>query len=198
MHPAVSRHIQTTSCVGLEDGPFLPRWLGGARAPLVAVKLDGPHLTRVRAGWINVDGMDATDRALKLLRAFSFSNSPILLAGVTFGGFNLIDPRVLQKRFKTPTIVIVGSRPNNRAVKRALLRHFPDWRERWRIIESLGPLGRVRTVAGENPLYYEAFGCTNVEARRILRSWALVSRVPEPLRIAGLVARGLFSAQPLG
>ena len=198
MCPAVSRRVKTTSCVGIEDGPFLPRRLGGSRAPLVAVKLDGPHLVRIRTGWIAIDGMDATDRALKLLAAFSFAQCPILLAGITFGGFNLIDPRRLQKRFRTPTIVVVGSRPSNRAVKSALVRHFPDWKERWRIIESLGPLRRVRTVASENLLYFEAFGCSNVEARTILRSWALVSRVPEPLRVAGLVARGLFSARPVG
>lgn len=198
MLPAASQVDKITSCFGIEDGPFLPRRLGGSKAPLVAVRLEASHLTRVRAGWIDVDGMDATDRALKLLAGFSFSNCPILMAGVTFGGFNLIDPRRLQRMFRMPTIVVVGARPDNSAVKRALVRHFPDWRKRWRIIGSLGGLHRVRTVASENPLFFEALGCSSVEARKILKSWALVSRVPEPLRVAGLVARGLFSAQPVG
>ena len=197
MRRAVSRDTRVASCIGIEDGPFIPRRLGGSNAPLVAVKLEGPHITAVRAGWIGVDGMDGTERALKLLDAFSFSNCPILLAGVTFGGFNLIDPRRLHKKFKVPTIVVVGSRPNNRTVKRALVRHFPDWRERWRIIRALGPLRTVRTVASENPLFYEALGCSSRVAQRILAGWALVSRIPEPLRVAGLVARGLFPAKPL-
>lgn len=198
MRPAVSPVDKITSCVGIEDGPFLSRRMGGSKAPLLAVKLEGSHLTRVHAGWIDVDGMDATDRVLKLLSGFSFSNCPILMAGVTFGGFNLIDPRRLQRTLRTPTIVVVRSRPDNIAVKRALVRHFPDWRRRWGIIGSLGMLRSVRTVASENPLFFEAFGCSSVDARRILKSWALVSRVPEPLRVAGLVARGLFSAQPVG
>jgi uncharacterized protein len=193
----VSRDNNFASCVGIEDGPFLPRRLGGSRAPLVVVKLDGPHMTKVRAGWIRVDGLDGTDRALKLLSSLSVMDCPVLLAGVTFGGFNLIDPRRLHKRFKTPTIVVVGSRPDNRAVKRALVRHFSDWRERWGIISSLGPLRRVRTVARENPLFYEPFGCSSSVARKILTSAAMVSRIPEPLRVAGLVARGLFPVQPL-
>ncbi len=197
MRRGVYRDTRFASCIGVEDGPFLPRRLGGSKAPLVVVKLEGPHMTAVRAGWIGVDGMDGTERALKLLESFAMSESPILLAGVTFGGFNLIDPRRLQKMFKVPTIVVVGSRPNNRAVKRALVRHFLDWRERWRIIRSLGPLRTVRTVASENPLFYEAFGCSSSVAQRILAGWALVSRTPEPLRVAGLVARGLFPAQPL-
>ncbi len=164
----------------------------------MAVKLEGPHMTRARAGWIIVDGMDGTERALELLSSRSMMRYPILLGGVTFGGFNLIDPRRLQKRFKTPTIVVVGFRPNNRAVKHALVKHFPDWRKRWGVIRSLGPLRTVRTMASENPIFYEAFGCSSSVARKILTSWALVSRVPEPLRVAGLVARGLFPAQPLG
>src|SRR5437867_11753108 len=197
MGRAVSQDTRVASCIGIEDGPFIPRRLGGSKAPLVAVKLEGPHIARVRAGWIGVDGMDGTERALKLLKSLSMLESPILLAGVTFGGFNLIDPRRLQKMFEVPTIVVVGSRPNNRAVKRALVRHFPDWRERWRIIRSLGPLRTVRTVASENPLFYEAFGCSSRVTRRILAGWALVSRIPEPLRVAGLVVRGLFPTQPL-
>jgi endonuclease V-like protein UPF0215 family len=163
----------------------------------VAVKLDGPRLKRVCAERIRVDGMDGTDRAMKLLGSIELAACPILLSGVTFGGFNLIDPRRVWRRFGVPTIVVVGSRPDNRAVKRALVQHFPDWRLRWRVIGSLGPLRRVRTVASENPLFYEAFGCSSKQAREILRRWALVSRVPEPLRVAGLVARGLWPAQPV-
>lgn len=191
-----SQNNKFTRCIGIDDGPFLPRKLGGSKAHLVAVQLSGPHLIKAQTGPIIIDGLDATDRAVKLLRDFRVSESPILLAGVTFGGFNIINPRVLEREFETPTIVVVGFRPNNRAVKRALVRHFADWRERWRIIQSLGPLRRIVTAAGENPIFYEAFGCSRLQARRVLLRWAFVSRVPEPLRVAGLVARGLFSAQP--
>jgi endonuclease V-like protein UPF0215 family len=186
-----------TSCIGMDDGPFLPRGLGGSRAPLVVVQLNGPHLVKARAAWISVDGLDATSVASRLLSALPLRDSPILLAGATFGGFNMIDPRVLQRGFRTPTIVVIGSRPNNRAVKRALMRHFPDWKRRWRILSSLGPLRQARTFQNEGPIFYEAFGCRDDEARRILKEWAYVSRIPEPLRVARLVARGLFPAQPL-
>ncbi len=191
--PNTSRY---TSCVGIDDGPFSPKRLGNHRAPLLTVQLRGPHVVNVRTGWITVDGLDATDRAEHLLDGLSMSSSPILLAGVTFGGFNLIDPKVLQRRFRTPTIVIVGSRPDNRAVKRALVKHFLDWRERWRVIKSLGPLRQVRTVRGESPVFYEAFGCSSRDARKILSDWALVSRFPEPLRVAGMIGRGLFPPKP--
>ena len=186
-----------TSCIGIDDGPFRPKRLGRSKAPLIAVLLRGPHLLRAEAGWITVDGLDATAQTIRILNKLCRESCPILLSGATFGGFNIIDPRVLQRKFQTPTIVVVGSRPNNRSVKRALVRHFPDWRERWTVIRSLGPLRRVKTVPGENPMFYESFGCSHGEARRILSGWAFVSRLPEPLRVAGLIARGLFSEEPL-
>ena len=196
MRRGVSRNSSYASCIGIDDGPFLPRRIGGTLAPLLAVRLEGPHLTLARVGWVKIDGLDATDVALKLLKPIVTRGCPILLSGVTFGGFNLIDPRRLQRSFRTPTIVVVRSRPDNRAVKRALVRHFPDWKKRWKIVRSLGPLRQVRSFAHENPIFYEAFGCSRQSARRILTEWALVSRLPEPLRVAGLVVRGLYPAQP--
>src|SRR5947209_17592151 len=197
MHRRASRNSTITSCIGIDDGPFLPRRLGGSKAPLVAAQLNGPHLVNARVASISVDGLDATSTSLRMLSSLPVRDSLILLAGATFAGFNIINPRVLQRKFRTPTIVVIGSRPNNRAVKRALVRHFPDWRRRWRILSSLGPLHHVRTVQNEGPIFYEAFGCEDKEARRILKEWSYVSRTPEPLRVAGLVARGLFPAQPL-
>jgi endonuclease V-like protein UPF0215 family len=196
MHRRASRNSTITSCVGIDDGPFLSRRLGGSTAPLVVAQLSGPHLVKARIARVSVDGLDATSVASRLLGSLQLGESPILLAGATFAGFNIINPRVLHRKFRRPTIVVIGSRPNNRAVKRALMRHFPDWKRRWRILSSLGPLRQVRAFRNEGPIFYEAFGCSDNEARRILKEWAFVSRVPEPLRVAGLVARGLFSTQP--
>ncbi len=193
MRPTASAdNNRSAKCIGIDDGPFPPKFPNTpSHAPLVAVCLQGPRLYRVQTGWITVDGLDATDRAQALLERFP--KAPVLLSGVTFGGFNLIDPWKIQRRFRIPTVVVVGSRPDNSAVKRALVKHFPDWRERWKVIRSLGPLRSVHTMPDEPRVFYEAIGCSALEARRILANNVWVSRVPEPVRVAGLVARGLFS-----
>jgi endonuclease V-like protein UPF0215 family len=193
MRPTASAdNNRSAKSIGIDDGPFPPKIPNRpSHAPLVAVCLKGPRLYRVQTGWITVDGLDATDRAQALLE--KLPKAPILLSGVTFGGFNLIDPWRVQRRFRTPTVVVVGSRPDNNAVKRALVKHFPDWQERWKVIRSLGPLRSVHTMPDEPPVFYEAIGCSALEARRILANNVWVSRVPEPVRVAGLVARGLFS-----
>jgi len=182
-------------CIGIDDGPFPPKTDDKIRhAPLLALWLKGPHLHQLRNDWITVDGLDATRKAELLLKGSV--HVPVLLSGVTFGGFNLINPWKIEKTCKAPVIVVIGSRPDNRAVKRALSRHFPDWEERWDLIRSLGPLHRIRTMAGEGPVFFERFGCSTRDAAVILKSWAFVSRIPEPLRVGGIVARGLFSPEP--
>jgi len=188
---------QVSRCIGIDDGPFPPKTDDKIRhAPLIAVWLKGPHLHQLRNDWITVDGLDATRKAALLLKGSV--HVPVLLSGVTFGGFNLIDPWKIEKTCKAPVIVVIGSRPDNRAVKRALSRHFPDWKERWDLIRSLGPLRKARTMANEGPVFFERFGCSTRDAAVILKSWAFVSRIPEPLRVAGIAARGLFSPEPSG
>jgi endonuclease V-like protein UPF0215 family len=192
---ASSNTKQASRCIGIDDGPFPPKTDDRVRyAPLIAAWLKGPHLQKVRTDWITVDGLDATRKAQLLLKGSQ--HVPVLLSGVTFGGFNLIDPWKIQKTTKAPVIVVIGSRPDNRAVKRALSRHFPDWKDRWDLIRSLGPLHKVRTIPNEGPVFFERFGCSTRDADLILRGSAMVSRVPEPLRVAGILARGLFSPKP--
>lgn len=198
MHPEASSNTKPTSrYIGIDDGPFPPRTDDTIRhAPILAAWLKGPHLLQLRTDWITVDGLDATRKTLVLLKGST--NIPVLLSGVTFGGFNFIDPWKIQKSSKAPVIVVVGSQPDNRSVKRALVRHFPDWKTRWDLIRSLGSLHRVRTMTGEGPVFFERFGCSTREARWILKTSAFVSRMPEPLRVAGILARGLFPSEPSG
>jgi uncharacterized protein len=197
LHGASSDIKPTSRCIGIDDGSFPRKTDDRLRhAPLLAVWLKGPHLSQFRTDWITVDGLDGTRTAQRLLRGSL--HIPILLSGVTFGGFNLIDPWKVQKSCKAPVVVVVGSRPDNRAVKRALFKHFHDWEKRWELIRSLGPLHKVRTMDGEGPVFFERFGCSTREAVLILKVSALVSRMPEPLRVAGLLARGLFSSEPSG
>ncbi len=188
MRPTVSTgNKQSPSLIGIDDGPFTKEH---ETAPLIAALLHGPHLQKLRTTRITVDGLDATAEAVKLVKGWR--PVPILLSGVTFAGFNIIDPHILQRKYRVPVIVVVGSRPDNKAVKRALVKHFPDWEQRWKILSSLGPMRRVRTNPDEPPIHYEAIGCSAKTATTILRTSSYISRIPEAIRVAGLLARGLF------
>lgn len=180
--------------VGVDDGAFSVRSGRVGRTVLVAVLLEGPRITDLRVGTIEVDGVDAHRVLLVLLDTLSYD--VVMLSGISFGGFNLIDIKQLARRTGKPVIAIIREKPNEEAVRDALRKHFDDWRRRWRVVEHAGPLYSCKPVAEEPRLYFEVGGASPAFARRVIASSSLISRLPEPVRVAGILAKGLrvFSA----
>ncbi len=118
----------------------------------------------------------------------------IFLSGVSFAGFNIVDSKRLHGALRIPVIVISREKPNNASVKRALKKHFADWRIRWSYVQELGRIHRFAPKAAEQPLYFEALGISAADARRVIRAYCVTSRVPEPVRVAGIMAKGLALA----
>lgn len=173
--------------VGVEDGSFQK---GITRETLLAiVLLRQATIEKVKVTKITVDGLDATEKLAKILKDWEFD--VLLLAGISYAGFNLINPMLIYERFKKPIIIIAQTKPNNKAVKRALKRHFEDWEIRWRVFQRLGPVHKIHIKSGEAPLYMETVGANVRWASNLVRSFCLCGRIPEPLRAARLIARGL-------
>lgn len=186
MHLSVWRKLQV---VGVEDGSFTKPIKNTSKALFIAVLLEGAHIIDLRLEKITVDGLDATEKLACMLRTLSFD--VLMLAGVSFAGFNLVDPTVIFDEFRKPVIIVSRVKPNNLAVKEALFRHFSDWKVRWSIFEKLGDIYEIVSVPGEPPLYVEVVGTSYEWAGKLLRSLAFCCRVPEPLRVARLIAQGL-------
>ncbi len=171
---------------GVEDGSFFRK---EEKTLLVAVLMESWWIEDIVLGKITVDGMDATETLVKMLRGFSFD--AIMLSGVSYAGFNLIDPRIVYKEFGVPVIIVCRSRPNNNAVRSALFDHFEDWKERWGIIESLGEVYEVFSKRDAPPLFVEVIGGDFLWAKDLVCNLAFCCRIPEPIRIARFIARGL-------
>jgi hypothetical protein len=179
--------FQNIPIVGVEDGSFLKGTT--QKAILVAVLLKGVAIENVKVTEITVDGLDATEKLAEILSNLDFV--AVMLAGVSFAGFNVIDPTVIQERFDKPVIIVSRTKPDNKAVKQALQRHFEDWEIRWGIFEKLGSVHRIVALIGEPPIYFETVGVGVKWACNIIRALSAVCRVPEPIRVARLIARGL-------
>jgi hypothetical protein len=93
--------------------------------------------------------------------------------------------------FGKPIIIISRTKPNNKTVKRALRAHFEDWETRWAIFEKLGPVHKTITLFGKRPVYLEAVYADVEWASQLICALAFWGRLPEPLRVARLIARGL-------
>jgi len=172
--------------IGIEDGSF-ERDIS-KNTLLALVLFDGLKIADLKFVEIKVDGLDATQKVVKALTEWTFD--VIMLAGVSFAGFNIIDPFCLFKTFCKPVVVVSRVKPNNMAVKRALKRHFKDWRVRWQTFEKLGPIIEVNVVDNAPPLYIESIGKDIEWSEGLLKAFSIL-RIPEPLRVARLIARGV-------
>jgi len=175
--------------VGVDDGVLPAPRTRGQSTLLVAVLLQGSRILAMRIGHITVDGTDATRVLHSLVRRLRYD--AILLSGISFAGFNLVDIKNLSHLTRRPVIAVTGERPDNVAVRSALRKHFVDWKERWRVVRNAGRLYSCTPLASEPNLYFEVRGAAATFAKSIISSSAVISRLPEPIRVAGLVARGL-------
>jgi uncharacterized protein len=186
-----SRYANSTQSplriVGVDAGSVSSEREGNAI--LVVVLLEGSRIVDIQLGKIEVDGLDAQRVLGSLLRRLSYD--VVMLSGVSFGGFNLVDIKQLSRRVGRPVIAVIREKPNNRAVRDALRKHFRDWKRRWRVVRSAGRLSSCKPLADEPQLYFEVKGAPPAIARGIITSSAMNSRLPEPIRVAGIVAKGI-------
>ena len=177
---------------GVEDGSFEAFRRGPADAPqhtlLCLTEMRGPVIQDVLLRRILVDGLDATGALLDML--WGLGVDAVILGGVTFAGFNVVDVERVNRESGAPVIVFSAERPDSEATLAALRKHFGDWRERWSRYEALGQIHPLR-MGGYPVVYYECVGCSTAFAEDVLVDQALYTRTPEAVRVAGMVAKGL-------
>ncbi|WP_018864784.1 MULTISPECIES: DUF99 family protein [Thioalkalivibrio] len=170
---------------GFDDAPFARRHRGDVMVVgtvFAGARLDGVISTRVRR-----DGANATVRLAECLLASPFAPQlhAILLQGIAFAGFNVVDLRALRERTGLPVLVVTRRAPDLQAVRRALLEHVPGGTRKWRLIEAAGPM---EPLAG---LQVQRCGISREAAGHLLEAQQIHSRLPEALRVAHMIAGGV-------
>jgi endonuclease V-like protein UPF0215 family len=173
--------------VGVEDGAFIKNVT--KKTLLVAVLMENGFIINCCMDEIIVDGLDATEKLIQMLQGWSFD--AVILAGVSFGGFNLVDPYEVFMQLGKPVIVVMRKKPNNMAVKAALVKHFEDWQKRLNVFEKLGPVYKIKTKSSEPPVFVEIVGAKLSWVSKTLCNAVVLSRIPEAIRVSRLIARGL-------
>ena len=175
--------------VGVDDGAFSVVGDRAGKAILVVVLLKGSRIGSLKLGVIQIDGVDACSVLSSLLKGFRYD--VVMLSGISFAGFNLIDIKKLAQHLHKPVIAVIREKPNNRAVRNALRKHFTDWRQRWAMVKHAGPLHSCKPVPDEPELYFEVRGGSPDFARLMIMASSFISRLPEPVRVAGILAKSL-------
>jgi endonuclease V-like protein UPF0215 family len=177
--------------LGVDDGAFKPHVKG--EVPVIGVIFRGGFwLDGVLHTKIAVDGFDATERIASMI-----TGSPhykqlrvVMLNGVTFAGFNIVDVKALHVATKLPVITVTREKPDFEDIHKAL-QNLSRSEERWAAILRAGEPVEVCTRSAEAKIYMQTVGVSKDDAEKILRLTSTRSNIPEALRVAHLVASGI-------
>ena len=89
-----------------------------------------------------------------------------------------------------PVIAITREEPDFDDIRNAL-KNLPFAEERWEAIKSVDKMVRVTTRRAERAIFMQVTGVEVDVARKVVKSTATRSNVPEALRVAHLIASGL-------
>ena len=180
--------------LGVDDGVFIPHRKG--LALVVGVVFRGGYwLDGVMHTQIEVDGLDATERIASMILGSPHHKQlrVIILNGVTFAGFNVIDVRRLSEDTGLPVITVTRGKPNFDEIREALV-NLPDGDKRWKLILNLGEPFEMSTRKICEKIYVQVFGTRREDAEKIVRLTSTRSNIPEALRVAHLIASGITNA----
>ncbi|WP_297462668.1 DUF99 family protein [Thermococcus sp.] len=180
--------------VGFDDGTFsFSSKLTRGNTILIGVVMKGSQeVVGVLSRWIAVDGTDATEKIVDAVIGSRFRDlRVIMLKGITYAGFNVVDVGRVNRETGLPVIVVVRKRPNITAMELALKRHFPDWEERVELLRRAPPL--LEMIPGR--LYLQTVGVDGRTAAEIVRVTTRTGLTPEPLRLAHMVASAVMTGE---
>jgi len=107
--------------LGIDDGKFVPRTKG--TVDVVGVVYRGGYwLEGVMHTEITIDGLDATEKMAAMVEGSPFYGElrVLVLDGVTFAGFNVVDISKLSRRLDLPVISVVREKPDLEEIRSAL------------------------------------------------------------------------------
>jgi uncharacterized protein len=171
--------------IAFDDAPFAPAHRGDVL--IIGVVYSGLRLEGVLSGKVRRDGVNSTAALVRLVKqSRHYAHVQlVMLQGIAFAGFNVVDLPRLHVALERPVMTVVRKRPDLSAIKRALFHKVRGGKRKWRLIERAGALERV---AG---LYVQCVGLSSKQAREVIERYAVNSALPEPLRVAHLIAGGI-------
>jgi len=178
--------------LGIDDGPFDKRT--SRSVPVVGVMMEGPDLVEALAVTsFPVDGEGVADFLVAWVAGLRFRPAlqGIVLGGLTIAGLAVVDVERLASGLDLPVLVVNRREPTDHKLLAAL--------------ESAG-LGARREILARAPrshpvgdrLFVAACGLDPGEAAAAVRASRNKSEVPEPLRLAHLVATALARGESRG
>jgi endonuclease V-like protein UPF0215 family len=178
--------------VGIDDEPFARDHRGDVG--IVGAVFAGQRIEGILHSKVRRDGANSALRIVAMVGDSRFRDHVqlIMLQGIAVAGFNVVDVDFVSDRLGIPVLVVARKQPSRTAVRRALIDRVPGGRKKWAIIERLGPM---EPIAG---VWIQRVRITKEDAARTIARFAIHGNIPEPLRVAHLVAGGMATGESRG
>ena len=175
--------------LGVDDGKFAPQTEGDVIVVGVVFR-GGCWLDGVMHTTITKDGFDATEKIASMINSSPHCKQLrlIMLNGITFAGFNVVNVRKLNFATNLPVIALTGDKPDLQSIHDAL-NNLTKTEERWKTILEAGEIHEIASRGKK--LYIALAGISFEDAQKIIELTATRSSFPEPLRVAHLIASGI-------
>jgi endonuclease V-like protein UPF0215 family len=178
--------------IAFDDAPFQRTARG--RILVVATAWSGLRLEGVLSTRVRRDGADATRALAERVKTSRFAAHTrlVMLQGIALAGFNVVDIHGLHAALGIPVLVVARRSPSLPAIRAALLGHVRGGARKWALIEKAGPM---EPAAG---LMVQRAGISLPDAAAVITRLAVHGSIPEPLRVAHLIAGGVTTGQSRG
>jgi len=185
-------HPQRPHLLGIDDGPFEKQQR--ERVPVVGVTMEGADLVEaVAMTELAVDAEDATEHLAGWIADLRIRPAlhGVMLGGITIAGLAVVDAVELARRLQVPVLVVNRRDPSQHRLDAAL--ESAGFPERLAIVRRTPP-----AVPVGDRLFVAAAGIDPGDAVALVRASQNKSEIPEPLRLAHLIARARVSGESRG
>jgi endonuclease V-like protein UPF0215 family len=181
-----------SNVIGFDDCPFQRGHRGDVR--VVGAVYSGLRLDGIVSGRVRRDGANATHKVAELVLRSKFAPQVqlVMLQGIALAGFNVVDIHEMQQLLNIPVLVVARRAPRMELIKAALLSNVPGGRRKWLLVEKAGAMEPVKGV------FVQRAGLTLQSAGEVIGRFAVYGSIPEPLRVAHLIAGGVATGQSTG
>ena len=177
--------------IGIDDSPF-DKFKDKKILVVGVVMRGGLFVDGILSAKVDVDGTNATDKIIKMINKCKFKPQLqcIFLNGIAVAGFNVIDIQRLSKKTKIPVVVVIRTNPDIEKIKNTLIKI--KQKKKIKLIEKAGKVIQIDNI------FVQLTGIDLEQARKILKIVCTRSLIPEPIRLAHLIASGVTVGESKG
>ncbi|MEM1535384.1 MAG: DUF99 family protein [Candidatus Pacearchaeota archaeon] len=181
--------------LGIDDGHF--EKFSSAKCLVVGTIFRGAQaLDGLISFYVEVDGDDGTEKLIEAVNRSKHKEqlSVIMINGIALGGFNVLNIKEICLKTGIPVVVVSRKKPRIKLIK-AVLKKIGK-KEKIKFIEEAGKPNEIK-INGKS-IYFQCYGLDKEKASELIKSSIRFGNIPEPLRVAHIIATGIVLGENKG